>query len=161
VSIFKERILTDSVEINAPVEKVWEFFDRLDLNYKSWHENSHVTCRWLKGRPHEEGSIAYFEEILDGKLFKIKATTTKVEKFRVVESKPPFPVSLFHSRAIYIFEPKGRASVFTAINHFRIPSLFNKKLFSLVAAIEKHMKEEGENLKKIIESKWYKENAPT
>lgn len=153
MSIFKERVLTDSVEIIAPVEKVWEFFDHLDVNYKSWHEDSHVTCRWLKGRPHEEGSIAYFEEILDGKLSKIKAITIKVIKYRLVETKSPFPVSLIHTKGTYIFEPKGNSSVFTAINHFRIPSLFNKKLLSLVDATEKHMKEEGENLKKIIESK--------
>jgi hypothetical protein len=153
VGIFKKRILTDSVEINAPVEKIWEFFEHLDLNYKSWHEESHVTCRWLKGRPHEEGSIAYFEEILDGKLFKIKVIATKVEKYRLVETKPPFPVSLIHTKGTYIFEPKGNSTVFTAINHFIIPPLFNKRLLSLVAATEKHMKEEGENLKKIIESK--------
>ena len=151
--LFEERILKDSIEINAPVEKVWEFFDHLDVNYKSWHENAHVTCRWLKGRPHEEGSIAYFEEILDGKLCKIKAITIKVVKYRLVETRSPFPVSMIHTKGTYIFEPKGNSSVFTAINHFRIPSLFNKKLLSLVAATEKHMKEEGENLKKIIESK--------
>lgn len=151
--LFEERILKDSVEISAPVEKVWEFFDNLDVNYKSWHEDSHVTCRWLKGRPHEEGSIAYFEEILDGKLCKIKAITIKVVKYRLVETRSPFPVSMIHTKGTYIFEPKGNSSVFTAINHFRIPSLFNKRLLSLVAATEKHMKEEGENLKKIIESK--------
>jgi len=153
VSIFKEMVLTDSVAINASVEKIWEFFDHLDVNYKSWHEDAHVTCRWLKGRPHEEGSIAYFEEVLDGKLCKIKAITVKVEKYRLVETKSPFPVSLIHTKGTYIFEPKGNSCVFTAINHFRIPSLFNKRLLSLVAATEKHMKEEGENLKKIIESK--------
>lgn len=151
--LFEERILKDSVEINAPVEKVWEFFDHLDVNYKSWHEDAHITCRWLKGRPHEEGSIAYFEEYLDGKLCKIKAITIKVEKYRTVETRAPFPVSLIHTKGTYIFEPKGNSSVFTAINHFRVPSLFNKKLLSLVAATEKHMREEGENLKKIIESK--------
>lgn len=52
-----------------------------------------------------------------------------------------------------MFESKGTSSVFTAINHFRIPFLFNKKLLSLVAATENHMKEEGENLKRILESK--------
>lgn len=134
--LFEERILKDSVEINAPVEKVWEFFDHLDVNYKSWHEEAHVTCRWLKGRPHEEGSIAYFEEILDGKLCKIKTITIKVEKYRLVETKPPFPVSLIHTKGTYIFEPKGNSSVFTAINHFRIPALFNKKLLSMVDATE-------------------------
>ena len=151
--LFEERILKDSVEINAQVEKVWVFFDNLDVNYKSWHEDSHVTCRWLKGRPHEEGSIAYFEEILDGQLCKIKAITIKVVKYRLVETRSPFPVSIIHTKGTYIFEPKGNSSVFTAINHFRIPSLFNKRLLSLVAATEKHIKEEGENLKKIIESK--------
>lgn len=151
--LFKEKILKDSIEINAPVEKVWGFFDHLDLNYKSWHEDAHVTCRWLKGRPHEEGSIAYFEEVLDGKLCKIKVITTRVEKYRLVETRPPFPISLIHTKGTYLFESNGESSVFTAINHFRIPFLFSRNLLSLIAATERHMREEGENLKKILENK--------
>ncbi|MBU3915280.1 MAG: SRPBCC family protein [Proteobacteria bacterium] len=152
MSIFKKRVLTDSVQIDAPVQKIWEFFDNIEVNYKSWHEDSHVTCKWLKGRPHEEGSLAYFEEILDGKLCKIKVITTKVEKHKLVETKPPFPVSFIHTRGTYKFESKGNSSIFTAINHFRIPPLFNKNLLSLIDATEEHMKEEGENLKRIIEN---------
>ncbi len=46
-------IIEDSVEIEADVEKVWDFFDNLEENYLSWHPKDHVTCRWIRGRPHE------------------------------------------------------------------------------------------------------------
>ncbi len=104
---FSEKTLKDTIEINVPVERIWEFFDHLDLNYKSWHQEAHVACRWLKGRPHEEGSIAYFEEYLDGKLHKIKAFCTKVIKYKFVETKSPFPISIFHPNGMYVFGCSG------------------------------------------------------
>ena len=151
MKFFEERMLKDSIEINASVEKIWEFFDNLDMNYKSWHPEAHIGCCWIKGRPHKEGSVAYFEEILDGKLCKIKILCTKVEKYKRVECKSFFPLSIFHPKGIYLFESNGKQSVFTAINHMRIPTLFNRKILSLVEATERHMKEEGENLKKLLE----------
>ena len=151
MKFFEERVLKDSIEIKATVEKVWDFFDNLDLNYKSWHPESHIKCRWIKGRPHEEGSVAYFEEILDGNICKIKVLCTKVDKYERVECKSLFPLSIFHPKGIYLFESKVNRCIFTAINVMRIPTIFNSKILSLVDATEKHMKEEGENLKKIIE----------
>jgi hypothetical protein len=152
MKLFSEIILKDSVEIEASVEKIWQFFDNIESNYIAWHPEAHVSCKWLKGKPHEEGSIAYFEEILDGKLRKIKVLFTKVKKFKRVESKSLFPLSIFHPKGIYIFESENNnKSRFTAINYMRVPRIFNKRLLSLINATEKHMKEEGINLKRIIE----------
>ena len=106
----------------------------------------------MKGNPHEEGSIAYAEEILGGKVCKIKMLCTNVEKYRKVEYKTFFSLSIFHPNSDYIFEPKGQRCVFTAINRFKIPKVFKKKVESLVKETETHIKEEGINLKKILES---------
>jgi len=148
---FQERILRHSIAITASVEEVWDFFEHLDRNYKSWHPESHIACRWIKGRPHEVGSVAYFEEVLHGKLCKIKIRCTHVEKHKCVECKPFFPLSIFHPKAVYLFESTGSQCIFSAVNHMRIPRLFNRAILSLVEATERHMEEEGENLKKLIE----------
>jgi len=124
----------------------------LETNYKAWHPESHVLFRLLKGNQHEKGSIVYAEEILGGKVRKIKMLCTNVEKFRKVEYKTFFPLSIFHPKSAYVFEPKGQRCVFTAINRFKIPKLFKKKVESLVKETETHIKEEGINLKKILES---------
>lgn len=68
-------------ELKHMLKKPGTFFDNLEDNCISWHPKDHVFCRWIKGRPHEVGSVAYFEEIRDGKPFKISVKTTKVERF--------------------------------------------------------------------------------
>ena len=45
-------ILTDSIKIKAPPNKVFSFFTGIkdDESYKAWHPD-HVVFRWIKGRP--------------------------------------------------------------------------------------------------------------
>lgn len=154
---FNEMIIKDSIEIKTNIENLWNFFDNLEENYLLWHPQDHVKCVWKKGRPHEVGSIAYFEELLDGKLVKIQVKTTKVVKYKYSENKPLFPLSIFHPKGIYLFEAKGNNCVFTAINYFNIPKLFKKSFlsFAKMNVLEKHMKEEGVILKRILENKIY------
>jgi len=56
----------------------------------------------------------------------------------------------------FIIEPKEEICLFTASGTYRIgwigKKLFKKKLDEGLASIKKHMKEEGENLKRILEN---------
>jgi len=78
MTFLKEMILTDSIEIEATPEKIFDFFVRIDENYKAWHPDDHVEFRWIKGKPLEEGAIRYSEEYLHGKLHKAKVLYTKI-----------------------------------------------------------------------------------
>ncbi|RDE11387.1 MAG: hypothetical protein C4K48_11895 [Candidatus Thorarchaeota archaeon] len=130
-----------------------ELFDNLEDNYPSWHPKDHVSCRSIKGRPHEVGSVAHFEEALDGKPFKIRVKTTKVERYEYSENEPYFPLSIFPPKGAYIFEAKGGNCVFTAINHFRIPRLFRKSFLAYtgIEALRAYIKDEGLTLKNLPE----------
>lgn len=150
---FKERVLLDSIEIDTTPEKIWGFFNNIDKNYKSWHPDDHIVCRWIKGKPHEVGSILYAEEILAGKLRKIKMRCTNIEINRKIEYQTLFPLSIFHPKSIYLIEKKRHKTVFSAINYFRIPKLFKRVIAPLIDATEKHISEEGENLKRLLENK--------
>jgi len=48
-------------------------------------------------------------------------------------------------------EPKGESCTFTATLFFRFGRVFAKLASSRVEAIKKHMKEESENLRKLLE----------
>ena len=63
--------ITDSIKIKAPPEKIFSFLIGLKdtESYKAWYPD-HVVMRWIKGEPFTEGSIAYFEEYLHGKIHK-------------------------------------------------------------------------------------------
>lgn len=153
--LFDEIIIKDSIEINTSAEKIWNFFDNLEENYLKWHPSDHVYCKWVKGKPHEVGSIAYFEQRLEGRLVKVKTKTTEIVKYEYSENKPLFPFSIFHPKGEHIITRNEGKCIFTAINYFRVPRLFKKTFLKRAKfeALKKHMKDEGEVLKKIIENR--------
>lgn len=142
--------LRDSVEIRTTPEKVFEWFMHFDENYVSWHPD-HVKCSYLKGKQFEEGSVLYAEEYLHGKLHRMKFLTREVEPNKRVEYRMLFPASIICKGGSFIMEGSGKGCLFTAILYFRFGRIFSKFLRARVEAIKKHMREEGENLKRILE----------
>jgi hypothetical protein len=159
MKLMEDVFLTDSIEIRTTPEKIFEFFHSLvdDASYRAWHPHDHVTMRWTKGSPWQEGSVAYAEEYLGGKLYKLNSVVTKVAPNREIEY---VPVSRFMRRYApkntFSIEPKDTSCVFTATVHIRVPLLLRllakKSVERGLASVRKHMKEEGENLKKILEA---------
>jgi uncharacterized protein YndB with AHSA1/START domain len=155
----EDVFLTDSIVIRTTPEKIFEFLSNLvdDASYRAWHTDDHVTMRWTKGSPWQEGSVVYVEEYIDGELQNLTFIVTKVVPNREIEY---VPVSRFRRRYApkYTFsvEPKDTSSVFTTAVHVRVPLLprllAKKKVEGGLSSVRKHMQEEGENLKKILES---------
>ena len=148
-----------SIEINASADKV---FNQLVENlsnresYKLWHPE-HVELRWIKGEPVREGSILYAEEYLDGNLHKLKFRITKIVPNKLIAYAPLFPLSIIATGNSFRTVSKGEnRCVFSSEGHIRFPLWLFKKVHKAhegkLVASEKHMKEEGENLKKILES---------
>ena len=148
--------LVDSIEIEAAPEKVFEWLVQRFKDkeaYQAWHPD-HVDVRWIKGGPLEEGSISYVEEYLHGQLHKLKFVTTKIVPNKEIEYRFLFPWSIIAPRNTFLIEPKGKRScIFTATVSFKGIPLFKKLAKNEIGAIKLHMKEEGENLKNMLESK--------
>jgi hypothetical protein len=150
--------LRDSIEVKATPEKVFEwlvqrFKDK--QSYQAWHPD-HVDIRWIKGEPLQEGSIVYAEEYLHGDLHKLKFRITKIVPNRVIKYRSLFPLSILAPGNTFLIEPKGENScIFTAMGSLRLPGWLFKKLHKRhehkIEATERHMKEEGENLKRALE----------
>jgi len=53
-------MLKDSIDIEAPCEKVYQFLTTLrdTESYRAWHPE-HVAMRWVKGEPFQQGSEVY------------------------------------------------------------------------------------------------------
>jgi uncharacterized protein YndB with AHSA1/START domain len=154
MALFNQRAIRDSIEIRTTPEKIWEFFYDLEQNYTSWHPE-HVVFKWTEGAPIESGSAWYAEEFSMGKLKKLKGTIGEVIPNRKIVFKNVFPASLVSPRFEWNIEPKSSNSVFTAINYLRAEGLYRriarKTMETAIEASKKHMKEEGENLKRILE----------
>lgn len=156
MSLFGRMELTDSIEIEAAPEKLWEFFLHLEENYRAWHPQDHIVFKWTAGRPMASGSRWYAEETLRGKVFRLKGTIGEVVPGRRIVFKNSFPVSLAAPGFEWRIEPKGSGSVFTAISHLRAGRLlvrfFRKEMETKLAMHREHVKAEGENLKRLMES---------
>ncbi len=147
--------LKDSIEVNAPAGEVFRWLSQCMLDadsYKAWHPD-HVDIRWIKGEPLKEGSVVYAEEYLHGDLHKLKFRFIKIVPNRLIEYRILFPMSLLAPSNKFIIEPKSDNScTFTATGILRLPVWLCKKHKYKSEATRQHMKEEGENLKKALET---------
>lgn len=146
--------LIDSIEVQTTPEKLFNGLIKVfssQEDYKKWHKD-HIKCRWIKGQPFEVGSILCSEEYLHGELHKMKFLSTKKEPNKIIEYKLLFPTSIICPKGSFIIEPKEGSSIFTATLSLRFGRLFQKFAKKRVEAITLHMKEEGENLRTILEN---------
>jgi len=158
MKLLDDIVLSDSIEIETTPEKIFGFFLGIvdDATYRAWHPEDHVTFRWVKGEPWREGSVAYAEEFIHGKLHKFRFLVNRVVPNREIELVP-------FSRLLRVFcpynrfsiEPRDGSCLFTASGVLRVGrlgrSLMGKKLDQGLAGVRKHMREEGKNLKRILE----------
>jgi len=166
MKLLEDVIITDSVEIGVTPEKVFDFFLQMvdDASYRAWHPADHVALRWIRGNPYEEGSVAYAEEYLHGKLHKLKFRISKIVPNREIEYAPLSRLlRIFFPKNRFEIEPSGDGCIFTAEVHLRIgriaKALAKRKLDVGVSSVRKHMKEEGENLKRILEETKFTQQA--
>ena len=90
MALLEDVTLTDSIEIKTTPEKIVSFLTNLvdDESYRAWHPVDHVSLRWIKGQPWEEGSVVYAEEYIHGKLHKLKFVIMKVVPNTEMEYAP-------------------------------------------------------------------------
>jgi hypothetical protein len=157
MGLLQDIFLEHSIGIRTTPEEIWNFFLNLETNYTTWHPQDHVIFRWLKGKPWEEGSVIYAEEILHGKVHKLKYVVTKVVPGREITFSPVSRLlRTYFPKNMLIIEQKGDICTFTATGHIRVGwlvrKLARKKLEFGLAEASRHMREEAENLKAILEA---------
>jgi hypothetical protein len=158
MGLFSQWVFTDSIEIITSPEKIWNFFINLEKNYIDWHPKEHIKFTWI-GKPMEPGAKWYAEETVHGNLFKLKGTIGEVIPFRKIVFNYSLLISLVAPKFEWIIEPKDLISIFTANSYLNAGDLLyklgKKEMDWKIDAIKKHTKEEGENLKKILEGNSY------
>ena len=155
MSLFKPLRLSHSIEIKTTPEQIWNFLKNPD-NYTTWHPKDHIKLIWTEGKPFELGSKMYSEQRVFGKIQKYNGQIKELIPNKKVVFRFKFPVSLISPEIEWRIEPKGSSTVFTAISYIRAGHLykkiFKKDMKKLITEHNRHVSEEGENLKKILES---------
>lgn len=149
---FYDFLFEDSIQIQAAAERGFAFFEGMDANYTRWHPD-HLKFEWRRGRGLAVGNEFHFEEVIGGQ--------RQVKTTRIVEVIPDrfFAFTMvnplfrfFLPRLSFGFEPQGQGFLFRAeIRLHGIGPLgrrLNRREFE---AVERHMAEEGQNLKALLE----------
>ena len=81
----------------------------------------------------------------------------KIVPNRMIEYRPLFPLSILAPGNTFLIELKGENScIFKAMGSLRLPRWLFEKLHkkhkNKIEATEQHMKEEGKNLRKLLEN---------
>ena len=159
MAFFEEVVLRDSIEVKTKAEKIFKFLTSIvdDDSYRAWHKEDHVSLRWLKGKPWTEGSVVYAEEYIHGKLHKLKFKITKIVPNKRIEYSPTSRfIRKFFPKNEFVIEQKGESCLFTAAGTYRVGKIgkifFGKAIEKALSSVKEHMKEEGENLKSMLES---------
>jgi len=150
LGVYKMSVLKDSIEIKTTPEIAYNWFVHLDENYLVWHPD-HIKAYWIGEKKAEIGARLYVEELIHGKPHALKFEMTDIELNKKLEFKILFPMSLICPKGSFIFEAKGGNCLFTATLSFRFGNLFEALAKRRVKAMKIHMKEEGENLKRLLQ----------
>ena len=156
--------IIESIEIICSPEDLWSFIIHLnrDQKFKKWHPKDHIRIVQFKGSLERVGAIAYYEEYLGKHHTRFVIKVAKVRKYRYIEFKPLFPISLLQFGKGYfkIDKTQGgcRFTIFLEYGYKRdLVGPFAKWLvescFVKESDIRKHTKEELIILKEFLEKK--------
>jgi hypothetical protein len=158
MKLLEDIVLTDSIEISTTAEKIFGFFLQIvdDASYQAWHPEDHVAFRLIRGEPCQQGSVVYAEEYIHGKLHKLKFLIKEVVPNRKIEFVPVSRLfRIYFPRNTFLIDARDGSCVFTASCVVRVGPLVKllarNRLEQGLSSVRKHMKEEGENLKRILE----------
>lgn len=145
-------ILQESLLIAAPPAAAFDFFRQMDSNYRRWHPD-HVSFEWLDDTRLAVGSRFRFEERINGKPIRRTDRMNRIVEDRLVEFQPQNALFRLFLRSVsFAMEPEGAGGCrLTQTITLRIGPLgrwLNRRDF---AAVERHMREEGWNLKALLE----------
>lgn len=145
-------ILQDRTTIQAPASRIFDFFDLMEHNYRHWHpDHGHFEWRGKKGVA--LGNRFYFEETIAGEQQKKEVEFTEVVPNRLLAFAPTNRFfRLFLPRISFEMEETSSGTLFTAQVVVRMGPLAQWMHQDELAAVKRHMREEGENLKMIMEA---------
>jgi hypothetical protein len=149
--------LVQTTRIPAAPQRVWRFFRELDAHYPDWHPE-HLAWRTLRGEPLAEGSVWFADEWVgplrvNGRFFVEVAAPERFFAYRI-----GFPASLVGAGGWFRLVPTSDGGCeLTEEVHlgFSIP-LVGPLVDRVLAAalplgeLRRHMREEGENLVRLL-----------
>jgi hypothetical protein len=149
--------LRDTITIQTTPERIFKWLESLPQEYCAWHPD-HVACRVVRGSLLQPGCEIECQEYLHGQLHILRLCLTRVDPGKRMEYEIPglgkgaFEVIPEDSEVEFVAE-LGVGSDFPIVGSL-VDVVLRALLSRRLEAMKRHMREEGQNLKKILESSW-------
>lgn len=157
------KAVRDRIAIDPPPDVVYEFFRSMDdERYRAWHPE-HVEFEFVEGETVAEGNVAIFDETIGEEHLRstVRFTTVRPGEYIEFRDRSPF-VRVFNPKNTFAFAPADGGTAFEAAVYLRVGPL--ERLASVrrdLAEVRRHMREEGENLKRLVETGQFLTGEPT
>jgi hypothetical protein len=143
----------DRIFIAAPAERGFAFFETMEENHTRWRLD-HIAFAWRKGRGLAVGNVFWFDERIGGKRMDKQVRLIEVVPDRLIVFEPSsWLLRAFLPRLSFTFLPETGGFTFEGRIVMRgvgpLGRRLNRRDF---AAVERHMAEEGSNLRSLLES---------
>ncbi|MBN1847953.1 MAG: hypothetical protein JW932_05150 [Deltaproteobacteria bacterium] len=154
----EDIIITEKIEIKTTAEKIFNYITNIvdDVSFKTLNADN-ISFRWLKGKPWAVGSVAYAEKYLHGKPHKFTFVMSTILPNRHIEYMPTSKsMKMFFPKKEFIIEEKNDACLFISSATFRMGWIgkifFKKSIDDGLSHFRMYLREEGRNLKNILEA---------
>ena len=139
--------------IRAAPADIFAFFSEMEANYLAFHPD-HIEFRWIDAPALTPGVRFFIAERIDGKLLEKIVAFTTVKPNSVIEFAPTNPIfRFFLPRITFRIMQKEMGIIVTQEIQLRVGPMatwLNSREFD---AVRLHMREEGENLKELLEGR--------
>jgi hypothetical protein len=145
--------LVETIDLPAPPERVWRFFEEIDRHYPDWHRE-HLTWRWLRGEPLTQGATWFADEWIGPLRVSGRFVVDRADRGRLFSYRTCFPSSLVGAGGSFLLTAKsdGGCRLIQDVHlGFSLP-LIGRLLDRLLALalpldeLRRHMSEEQESL---------------
>lgn len=143
--------LQDSVYVHAAPEHVWSWLAGLTHHYAQWHPD-HVSAAWVSGEANQVGSVLEAVEYVGGRREKLRFVMTEVAPPTLMEYRIAGAHGLLLAGGAFLIVADGDGSTFTASIRYRFGWVVERLFTRRAQALRAHMREEGENLKRLVEA---------
>jgi hypothetical protein len=145
------RRLQDSVHVDASPEQVWSWLAGLTGHYAEWHPD-HVSAGWVRGEPNQVGSVLEAVEHVGGRREKLRFEMTDIVAPNLMEYRVVGLHGLLLPGGAFLIASDGDGSMFTASIQYRFGWVVEQLFGRRAEALRAHMREEGVNLKRLVEA---------
>ena len=147
--------LTHEIDIDAEPHDLWNFFEKLETNYKRWHPEDHIFFKWVGGGSIKTGTKFHSQQIIMGRTVTYNGSIETCITNNLIKLVFDPPVSRFTEAITWELVEREKGCSFRAATYlyekwwFKL--LFRRVWNRMIQDHNRHVEQEALNLKKIME----------